>query len=146
MAEVAELIKELSQKFDTLREDVDSLKERCGKQKKSKRSHHRRHAIDPIRGLGADPSPGGPHTAREEGNLGEIYLLVIEAFLQVLGEEHVANLTTGDRPLAAWKQVPGVEKKPGVALTLCQWAGKEPPSRPGSGMKSLLTIPWTTMR
>ena len=45
MAEVVELIKELSEKFDTLQEDVDSLKECSGKQKKkkSKRSHRWRH-------------------------------------------------------------------------------------------------------
>ena len=39
MAEVERLLRDLSEKFDTLREDVDSLKEHAGKKKKSKRSH-----------------------------------------------------------------------------------------------------------
>ena len=78
MAEVVELIKELLEKFDTLREDIDSLKEHSGKQK-------RKRVIvliasvtpDPIHDLGPDPSSWGSlHTVRKEGNLGEIHLLI----------------------------------------------------------------------
>ena len=64
MAEVAELIKELSQKFDTLREDVDSLKERSGKQKKSKRSRHRRHTRSHTRSRSRSKSRRSSHSPR----------------------------------------------------------------------------------
>ena len=43
MAEVVNLLEDLSKKFDLLRSDVDSLKERAGKRKKRKGKHSRRH-------------------------------------------------------------------------------------------------------
>ena len=85
MAEVVELIKELSEKFDTLQEDVDSLKECSGKQKRRVSIHTAGITPDPIRDLRADPSPwGGPHTSHEKENLGEIHLLVVETFSKSL--------------------------------------------------------------
>ena len=43
MAEVVNLLEDLSKKFDLLRSDVDSLKERAGKRKKRKGKRSRRH-------------------------------------------------------------------------------------------------------
>ena len=43
MAEVVNLLEDLSKKFDLLRSDVDSLKERAGKWKKRKGKRSRRH-------------------------------------------------------------------------------------------------------
>ena len=66
MAEVVELIKELSEKLDTLWEDVDSLKERSGKQKKkkSKHSHNRHHTRSHTRSWSRSKSRRSSHSPR----------------------------------------------------------------------------------
>ena len=65
MAEVVKLLEDLSEKFDALCEDVDSLKERAGKQKRKEQ------AFTPT----SHQSPqGNSHQARENNVLSNTLL------------------------------------------------------------------------
>ena len=97
MAEVTKLVKELSEKFDTLYKMSTTLRNMVASTTKRKASILTTEvtlSLGPD--LGADLGPClSIHPLREEGSLGEICLRVAEAVHQVLGEEHVSNLATG---------------------------------------------------
>ena len=76
MAEVINLLKDLSKKFDLLRSDVDSLTEYAGKRRREKGSTHPGTTPGLGADLGVDPRDD-LHPLREEGNLGEIHLLAV---------------------------------------------------------------------
>ena len=96
MAEVTKLIKELFEKFDTLQEDITTLRSVVASTKRRKASVLTAEiALSLGPDLRADLGPRlGVHPPREEGSLGETHLRVAEAAHQVLGEEHMSNLTT----------------------------------------------------
>ena len=73
MVEVVNLLEDLSKKFDLLRSDLDSLTRSVLGNRRKKGSVH----TSTTPGLGADPRDD-LCPVREEGNLGEIYLLVVE--------------------------------------------------------------------
>ena len=96
MAEVTKLKKELSQKCDTLQEDVDNFK-KCGvkqKKKKTKHYHHRPHSKFWTQSQSRSRSSHGVHLAYEKESLRETHLYIAKAAQQIFGEEHVTNLMT----------------------------------------------------
>ena len=78
MVEVVNLLEDLSRKFDLLRSDLDSLTRSVLGSRRKKGSVHTSTTPGLGADLGADPRDD-LCPVREEGNLGEIHLLVVEA-------------------------------------------------------------------
>ena len=140
MAEVAELIKGLSKKFDTLREDVDSLKERSGKQKKSKRSHHRCHTRSHTRSQSRSKSRRSSHSPQGRKSRRDL---------------PSRNRSVSSSPQRGTSGQPDNQRSSPSGVETGSWCGEKAQSGSNavltdrerrSGMKSLLTIPRTTMR
>ena len=103
MSDVAQVVKDLSKKFDILQKDVDNNIKKSAKKKKK---HSRRSSClsRKPRSLSRSPSkPPNPSTSRGDPNNSVVEHMVT---LPVLGVEHVATHPAMDAPAAPFTVLP----------------------------------------